>query len=163
MFWLSASLLLASSGGSQARQLITDSESEVRTTMSKIQQSHIEANVPEAKDFQKFLSRDLQKYFGGLLKRRVRVKFELLRSGPTQSGVSYPKYYAWVKIYGADQQLIEQGAVRIAAEDKTDFSITDFWNVQKIRGEQKNLELVFPENLCGLIIGKSKEESDVNR
>jgi hypothetical protein len=25
------------------------------------------------------------------------------------------------------------------------------------------LELVFPENLCGLIIGKSKEESDVNR
>ncbi len=123
--------------------------------VQQIEQSHIDGNVPAAKDFHKFLVRDLQKYFSSLLKTKVLVEYELLRDGPTQSGVSFPKYYAWVKIYGKGAKLIEQGAVRVAAEDKTEFGVTDFWNVNKIRDDEKNLPLTFPKNLCALVSAKA--------
>ncbi len=63
--------------------------------VQQIEQSHIDGNVPAAKDFHKFLVRDLQKYFSSLLETKVLVEYELLRDGPTQSGVSFPKYYAY--------------------------------------------------------------------
>lgn len=45
--------------------------------------------------------------------------------------------------------------MRIAAEDKTEFGITDFWNVKKIHDEEKNLALTFPKNLCALVSAKA--------
>ncbi len=123
--------------------------------VQEIERSHIDGNVPAIKDFHRFLVRDLQKYFDALLKQKVRAEYELLRNWPTQSGMAFPKYYAWVKIYGKGDKLIEQGAVRIAAEDKTDFEITDFWNIKKIRDDEKNLELTFPKNLRALVLAKA--------
>ncbi|MBI2811848.1 MAG: hypothetical protein HYX67_13610 [Candidatus Melainabacteria bacterium] len=124
--------------------------------VQEIQQSHIDGNVPANEDFRRLLVRDLQKYFSGLLEHRVHVKYELFRDTPTQSGIAFPKYYAWVKIYRNGEKLIEQGDVRIAAENKTDFEITDFWNIKKIHDDEKYLEHTFPKDLCPLILEKAK-------
>ncbi len=53
--------------------------------------------------------------------------------------------------------------MRIAAEDKTEFEVTDFWNVKKIHDDETNLKNTFPQNLCALIVAKSKDKSDANR
>jgi hypothetical protein len=123
--------------------------------VQEIQRSHIDGNVPTTKDFHGFLVRDLEKYFGALLKQKVRVEYELLRDQPTQSGVAYPKYYSWVRVFGTGEKLIEQGAVRIAAVEKTEFSVTHFWNIKKIHDDEGNLETIFPKALCPLILVKA--------
>ena len=74
---------------------------------------------------------------------------------PTQAGVSYPKYYAWVKIYDEQKKLIDQGAVRVAAEDKTKFEITNFVNLKKIREDSDDLAHTFPAALCPKIVEKA--------
>ena len=79
-----------------------------------IAESHIRANVPDEKDFDKFLKRDLEQYFKDALQKTVTVEFELLRKGPTQTGIAYPKFYAWVTIRDG-VKVIDQGAVRVAA------------------------------------------------
>src|SRR6266550_7076938 len=63
-----------------------------------IAESHIRANVPDERDFDKFLKRDLEQYFKDTLQKTVTVEFELLRKEPTQTGIAYPKFYAWVTI-----------------------------------------------------------------
>ena len=92
-----------------------------------IAESHIRANVPDDKDFDKFLKRDLETYFKGLKGKSVTVQFDLLRKGPTQSGVAYPKFYAWVTIRDHDG-VLEEGAVRVAAVEKKQFDVTDYIN-----------------------------------
>ncbi|MFI5398614.1 MAG: hypothetical protein ACHQ9S_24055 [Candidatus Binatia bacterium] len=81
--------------------------------LQDVQRSHIEANVPAPADFDRFLRRDLGDYFAkerGL--KAVSVEFELLREEPTQSGVSYPKFYLWVRIAGGTSSD-DRGAVRL--------------------------------------------------
>ncbi len=87
----------------------SEKEAAVREGILAIEQSHIDGNVPAPKDFQSFLIRDLQKHFSSLLKKKVRVEYELLRDGPTQVGIAYPKYYAWVKIYGTGASQSSKG------------------------------------------------------
>jgi hypothetical protein len=62
-----------------------------------VAQSHIDANVPSAEQFHSLLKRDLQAFFSNRHGSSVTVSYELLRDGPTQTGIAYPKYYAWVK------------------------------------------------------------------
>ena len=89
-----------------------------------IQRSHIEANVPGPGEFEKLLKRDLASYFAQARKKKnLPVEFELLRDGPTQSGVSYPKFYAWVRIAGGKSPE-DRGAVRLAAIEKKRFEVT---------------------------------------
>ena len=112
-----------------------------------VQQSHIEANAPDAGSFHVFLKRDLIAYlkasepgFTDL------VQVELLRDAPTQSGVSYPKYYAWVK-YRVGTVRIDQGAVRLAAIDKVKFEVTNFVSASVARRDRGAVEKVFPSAL----------------
>src|SRR5213078_4351122 len=79
-----------------------------------IAESHIRANLPDKKNFDKFLKRDLEQYFKDSLQKTVHVEYELLRKGPTQTGIAYPKFYAWVTIRDGEK-VIDQGAVRVAA------------------------------------------------
>src|SRR5690242_21832060 len=58
--------------------------------------SHIEAHVPSEREFDAFLTRDLEHYFTTKEKKNVTVTYELLRDMPTQTGIAYPKFYAWV-------------------------------------------------------------------
>src|SRR5438045_2576003 len=77
-----------------------------QSPMDSIADSHIRANVPDEKDFDNFLKRDLAAYFKELKKKDVVVEYELLRNGPTQSGIAFPKFYAWVRVK-EDGNLLE--------------------------------------------------------
>src|SRR6058998_2120737 len=79
-----------------------------------VAQSHIDANVPRNDDFDNFLKRDLAKYFSANNGQVTSVEYELLRDSPTQTGISYPKFYAWVRIVRNARDK-EEGAVRLAA------------------------------------------------
>ncbi len=112
-----------------------------------VQQSHINANVPNASEFDRLLGRDLTAYFEQEFGTGVRVKWELLRQGPTQSGAAYPKYYAWVTIHKAGSLLVE-GAVRVAAVDKERFEVTNFLSSAAIKQEPAAILSVFPGSVC---------------
>src|SRR5664279_5228222 len=102
-------------------------------TIRDIQASHIDANVPAAADFQPFLRRDLSTYFSKERHlKNVKVEYELLRDGPTQSGVSYPKYYIWVRINGGKSPE-DRGAARVTAVDRKGFEVTMFASEREIR------------------------------
>lgn len=121
-----------------------------------IQRSHIEANVPAPADFDRFLQRDLRSYFAQARKsEEVRVEFELLREGPTQTGVSYPKFYAWVRVDGGKSPA-DRGAVRLAAIEKKRFEVTDFVSEQAVRKDPDGISQIFPGAVCERI--KSKLE-----
>jgi hypothetical protein len=107
-----------------------------------IQESHIRDNVPDAANFDRFLQRDLTAYFSG-----ANVTFELLRREPTQSGVAYPKFYAGVRAVASGAPPVE-GAVRIAAENREKFVVTDFLSAQEIRANPDQVYAIFPAALC---------------
>jgi len=112
-----------------------------------LQLSHIEANVPDASAFEPILKRDLLAYFTtGFAVVPDRVEVRLLREAPTQSGVSYPKYYAWVRVF-AGQSLLQQGAIRLVAIEKLRFEVTDFVSRSQIQANGGGLESVFPAAL----------------
>ena len=81
------------------------------------------------------------------------MSYELLRKGPTQSGVAYPKYYAWVRVHRHDGLL--EGAVRLAAIDDQRFEVTHFLPAQEIVASP-GIESVFPEPLRQTIRDRSK-------
>jgi hypothetical protein len=119
-----------------------------------ISQSHIDGNVPDKKDFHNFLARDLESYFNASLKKTVRADYELLRDAPTQTGIAYPKYYAWVKVFDGDK-LIEEGAVRLAAIEKKRFEVTDYLSKANIERSPATIERVFPKALIEAIRKKA--------
>ena len=124
-----------------------DDNSRAYMMMRVFQQSYISANVPDSADFSRFLNRDLCEYFKKQLRKPVSIECELLRKEPTQSGVSCPKYYAWVVVFDGTQR-INSGAVRLAAVDKKRFEITDFLSVDEIMANPDLVETVFPILLC---------------
>ena len=110
-----------------------------------IQQSHISGNVPEQSQFNALLTRDLLAHFQSSNLQVTRVEFKLLRDAPTQSGVALPKYYAWVKAF-AGTVLRQEGAVRVAAVDKTHFDVTHFFSKAQLQQDDQAKQ-VFPAAL----------------
>jgi hypothetical protein len=110
-----------------------------------IQESHIDANVPAASEFDQYLQRDLKSYFSG-----ANVTVDLLRRGPTQSGVAYPKFYAWVRAVAPGAPPVE-GAVRLEAVDRQKFIVTDFLSMHEIRSNPSQVDSIFPAALCAAI------------
>ena len=106
-----------------------------------IQQSHIDGNVPAPADFHRLLQRDLDAYFRG---KGSSVRYEMLRDGPTQSGVAYPKFYAWVSITPSTSGSPLEGAVRLAAIDKLKFEVTEFYSTDAMRSSPEQIYAVFP-------------------
>ena len=106
--------------------------------------------MPVGPDFRKFLLRDLEAYFAGVTGRRVRTEYELLRDAPTQSGVAYPKFYAWVRLFGGET-LVDEGAVRVAAIDRVRFEVTDYVSRSRIVREPRSVEPIFPQPLLPAI------------
>lgn len=111
-----------------------------------IQKSHLNANIPDQSQFDGLLKRDLEKFFATELEQVV-VKWEFLREGPTQSGVAFPKYYLWTKIY-TNGQLSDEGAVRVAAVERTGFDITHFVSVKEISKQRIDIYTIFPKAVC---------------
>jgi len=120
----------------------------VNIAAQNIQQSHLGANLPNTfEEFKIIIDRDLQVYFSEKLKSDVTVVPILLREAPTQSGVSYPKFYAWVNVLKSNQ-VIYGGAVRVAAIDKVRVEVTHFFSKEQIRKQPQAIERVFPLALC---------------
>ncbi len=68
----------------------------------------LKRTLPEDSQFASLLTGRLELLFRNSSTKPVTVKFELLRKVATQSGVSYPKFYAWVKVY-AEGKLLKHG------------------------------------------------------
>ena len=110
-----------------------------------VEQSHVTGNVPGQSAFNALLTRDLLAHLQSSDPQLTRVEFKLLRDAPTQSGVALPKYYAWVKAF-AGTSLRQEGAVRVAAVDKTHFDVTHFFSKTQLQqGDQA--KQVFPAAL----------------
>lgn len=120
--------------------------------MLEISRSHIDANVPAAEDFDKFMRRDLAGYFAATFKD-LPVHYELLRDGPTQSGVSYPKFYLWVTI-GGGKSPQQRGAVRLAAIERKRFEVSDFISEDEVKKDPTGIYRVFPAPVCEKINAK---------
>src|SRR4051812_28383236 len=115
-----------------------------QSTTDSIADSHIRANVPDEKDFDNLFKRDLAAYFKELKKKDVSVEYELLRNGPTQSGIAFPKFYAWVRIE-ENGNLLEEGAVRVAAMEKMRFGVYDYLTKADIERDPEKVYQVFPK------------------
>jgi hypothetical protein len=112
--------------------------------------SHIEANVPNRNVFDAYMKRDLRTYFCKGTDD-CRAEYSLLREEPTQTGISYPKYYVWAKCFHGDK-LFTQGAVRLAAIDKETFQITDFLSRDVILASPRQVSNIFPAPLVEKIL-----------
>jgi hypothetical protein len=121
---------------------------------TELQQSHIEGNIPSQEEFSKLLERDLLAFFKS--SKASRVEYQLLRDAPTQSGLSFPKYYAWVKVFSGTV-LSFQGAVRLAAINRARFEITDTLSVQQIRTAPNEVDSIFPSLLVPSIIERAAD------
>jgi hypothetical protein len=118
-----------------------------------IADSHVRANVPDEKDFDAFLKRDLESYFKDLKKKDVVVEYQLLRDGPTQSGTAFPKFYIWVTVK-ENGTLLEDGAVRVAAMEKKRFGVYDYLTRADIERDLDKVYQTFPR----LVVEKIKEK-----
>ncbi len=118
---------------------------------SAVQSSHIEANVPSSETFEPLLRRDLIAYFARSDSSVTSVEFKLLRNGPTQSGVAYPKYYLWVKAFAGSRPK-EEGAIRVAAVNRERFEVTDFLSKAKVQSAPSEVGAIFPAALVPSIV-----------
>lgn len=121
-----------------------------------MRQSHIDANVPDKKDFDTILKRDITKYLTDPSDKGINVVIELLRDGPTQSGVAFPKYYCWIQKTDSKGVIIEEAAAKIAAVDKTHFDIIQYYERKRIVAEPDLMVKVFPHDVYEKILKKLK-------
>ena len=121
--------------------------------IESIGKSHIEANVPDRQHFDEYLKRDLAAYFKKTMGKNVSVEYELLRNGPTQTGIAFPKFYAWV-IVRENDNLIDQGAVRLAAINKERFDVTHFLSISEVLKHQEAASKTFPADVIKKISNK---------
>ena len=114
--------------------------------MKEIADSHLRGNIPKGAAFDRYLRRDLTAYFAKATGKKVTVAYEFLRDGPTQSGVSYPKYYLWVTVRLGKKKL-DEGAVRVAAINRERFEVTDFLSKVAMKKDPAEIDEVFPQSV----------------
>lgn len=124
--------------------------------MAQIRESHINANVPDKKDFDAILKRDLTKYVIDPGERGISVSAELLRDAPTQSGVAFPKFYCWITKTNSKGVVIEEAAARIAAVAKTHFDVIQYFERKRILAEPDLMVNTFPRDVYEKILKKVK-------
>src|SRR5262245_47077135 len=118
--------------------------------VQSISESHVDANVPAQADFDRFMRRDLESYFTASMGKPAAVEYELLRDGPTQAGIAYPKFYVWVKASTSDGSM-SQGTARLAAVERKEFQVTHFVAESEIRANPGGLYQVSPGPVCDKI------------
>lgn len=126
--------------------------------LTELRQSEISANVPEKKDFDSILKRDLTKYVTDPRDIGITVAIELLRDQPTQAGVAFPKFYCWIEKRDAKGVIMEEAAARIAAVNKTHFDVIQYFDRNRLSAEPDLIVGVFPEDVCEKIRKKLKKD-----
>lgn len=124
--------------------------------MAGIRQSHVDANVPDAKDFDAILQRDITNYVTDAKDKDINVTVELLRDAPTQSGVALPKFYIWIVKRDAKGAIMEEAAARIAAVEKKRFDVIQYYERKRIVAEPDLMAKVFPADVYEKILAKIK-------
>ncbi len=119
----------------------------------QISRSHIDGNIPDRANFEKFLKRDLIAYFARNGGKNVTVETKPLRNGPTQSGVSYPKFCLWVRVF-QNKKPWQTGAVRVAAIDKKEFEVTTFLTLATLRSNRAAIYQTFPKPVGDKIVNE---------
>jgi hypothetical protein len=125
--------------------------------IESISQSQIEGNVPDEKDFDRFLQRDLKAYYKEYAGKIPTVNYELLRKVPTQVGVANPKFYIWVRFY-ENRKLVEEGAMRIAAREKKHFDVVQYFTTEEIKQDPERVKKVFPQAVAEVIIQRAGQQ-----
>lgn len=114
---------------------------------------HIAANVPSNANFAQFIIRDLSIWFKNKTNETPDVKWSLLRDDPTQTGISYPKYYVWARFkFGKHSQ---HGALRLAAVQQDHFEVTDWMPREEILKNPEKVGKIFPASLIDAIIERA--------
>lgn len=125
------------------------------TVPQSIRESHVDANIPAEADFAVFLQRDLQTYFSTTYGTPVSITYTLLRSAPTQSGMSFPSFYAWVTISDTTH-VIDEGAVEVDALYKEYFEVTEYMSRTAILQNSENVYRNFPQPVGDTIMERVK-------
>lgn len=113
-----------------------------------LSQSHVDGNTPDDEHFDEYLKRDITKYFAD----KGIAEYTLLRKSPSQTGTSYPHYYAWVTVKDDSGNVMTEGATCLNAMDKEGFAITDFITKEQILEDPGIVEKIFPMILHKRII-----------
>jgi len=124
--------------------------------IAQVSRSHIEANVPPASEFDANLAQALRAWFTQREGTPATVRFELLRRGATQSGVAFPKYYAWVEVQTAFGPVL-RGAVRVAAVEGNRFEVLQYLSADEIRATPAAVQSVFPVALLADISRRASQ------
>jgi hypothetical protein len=122
-----------------------------------IGQSHIDANVPDKKDFDAILKRDIMAYMTDKGDKDITVTAELLRDVPAQSGVALPKFYIWIEKRDAKGVVMEEAAARIAAINRDHFDVVQYYDKSRILNEPDLVSKVFPADVYEKILAKVKK------
>jgi len=125
--------------------------------MAALRQGHIDANVPDQKNFERILNRDITKYVTDKADKDITVKVELLRNGPSQSGVALPKYYIWIEKRNSKGVLMEEAAARIAAINRDHFDVIQYYDRKRLETETDLVSKVFPQDVYAKIVTKLKK------
>jgi len=123
--------------------------------VAEIQESHVKANVPAAPEFDSLLKHEIFSYLSTAGFKGDTVTVDLLRRGPTQSGVSWPKYYVWIQLMKGNQPVVA-GAARVAAIDQQRFEVTDFVTARQIKKDPRKVAQIFPAALVAAIKARAK-------
>ena len=116
-----------------------------------VRESHVQAHVPDAKTFRSLLVRDAGAFLSNRIGRQATAEYEFLREGATQTGIAFPKFYLWVRAVDKDKRVLIEGAMRVAAIERTHFEVTDFLTRQEILAAPARMEAIFPRLLLSSI------------
>lgn len=142
-----ALLVFASAGEAREQR---SSAADMERMMVELQGKHIAANVPPDAAFMPLLQRDVRAYLVTKKLPSKSLEIEPLRKGATQSGVSYPKYYVWIRAADNAGHRIA-GAMRVAAVNRVRFDVTDFTSAASIRSDPASLASIYPAPLIPVI------------
>lgn len=142
-----ASLFVASAGLTAEQQ---QSTADMESMMVELQASHIAANAPPDATFMAILERDVRAYLVAKRLPSKSVAIEPLCKGARQSGVSYPKYYVWIRAADKSRHHVA-GAMRVTAIDRVRFNVTDFTPAASIRSDPALLASIYPASLIPAI------------
>ena len=87
----------------------------------------------------------------------TRIEAQLLRDGPTITGIAVPKYYLWARLFTKDRQF-DAAAIRLA-DDAGAVHVLQIIDREAIRRQPNALRSIFPAVLVPKILALAEDKS----